>query len=647
MSHFRLDTYVNIGVTIGGVALGDKNADGFAQKCKDAGSVDDLRRAIFERDPLALTAKDVVLADRASKRIGVIADIRFAFAGTHSVDPLPAYLKVHGLAHGYAIGTFVAPYGQYMQQLLAADSAMARFDPGLLFLSCALRQVAPRIYYEFSSLPPAIVDSERERLLDHVCEAAEHASKRTSATILIANFERPPYPALGIADAKRESGETEFYLSLNLELLRRFKSSDRVHVVDMDRLIGGTRADSADRMYFVAKNVWPESACNVIAQELLRYIVAVTGRTKKCLVVDLDNTLWGGVIGEDGATGISVGPGSPVGEAFQNFQYAIRSLRERGIILAICSKNNPADAEDAFRVRSDMPLKLQDFSASEISWGDKASGLRGIAATLNLGTEGFVFVDDNPAERAVTRGALPETTVPELPRDPAEFTRFLQRQVYFEKLRINSDDIVRLRDYEARGQREQLHATSGTLVQYLAGLRTEIEVRPAGQADVTRVHELFNKTNQFNLTTRRYTVADVQRFIAQPQFSLGVVTASDAFGPMGTIGVYLLESADGVTRLDSLLLSCRALGRGIGTALMNWVKNDVVRRLGCTRIIAEFVPTAKNAPANGYLAEQGFDLVTRREDGLELYEASGSGLQLQPCEHVRVVRGLDGAVGVV
>lgn len=628
------------------MALDDKGAKSFAQKCRDAASIDELRQVILERDPLGLTAKDVVLAGRASERLGVKADIRFAFAGTHSMNPLPAYLKVHGLAHGYAIADFVAPYGQYMQQLLVDDSAMAAFDPGLLFVSCALRQLAPRLYHEFSSLPPAEVESERERVLEHLCQVAEFASNRTSATVLIANFNRPPYPALGIADAKREMGETEFYLSLNLELLRRFKSSDRVHVVDMDRLIGGIRAESADRMFFVAKNVWLESACNTIAQELLRYIVAATGRTKKCLVVDLDNTLWGGVIGEDGATGINVGPGSPVGEAFQSFQYAIRSLRERGIILAICSKNNPADAEDAFRVRVDMPLKLQDFAASAISWGDKVSGLSGIAAALNLGADSFVFVDDNPAERAIARGAMPQTTVPELPRDPAEFARFLQRQVYFEKLRISSDDIVRLRDYDARGQREQLHTSSGTLLHYLTRLCTEIEVRPAGKGDVTRVHELFNKTNQFNLTTRRYTVADVQRFLVQPQFSLGVVTASDAFGPMGTIGVYLVESVDGVARLDSLLLSCRALGRGIETATMNCVKGEVVRRLGCKRITAEFMPTAKNAPANGYLAVQGFDLVTRREDGSELYQASGPGLQAQSCEYVKVIHHLDGARGV-
>lgn len=612
------------------------DAKEFAKRCRDATSVAGLRDALVDRDPRSLTAREIAVAARAAQRLAAPADLRVAFMGTHTMAPLPAYLSVHGIIHGLGIECLETPYGQYMQQLLSDDSEVVDFDPQLVVLSMAMRQLAPRIHAAFSSLAPDELQGERDRLLEHVVQAAELSAGRTSGVVLVANFPRPACPALGIADAKQPLGETEFYLRLNLELLERFRDSDRIHVLDVDRLVGGYRHESPDRMFFVAKALWPESVCNSLAIELSRYAIAATGRTRKCLVLDLDNTLWGGVVGEDGPKGIDVGPGSPVGEAYEAFQYKVRSLRDRGILLAVCSKNNPADVEEAFRVRKDMPLAWEDFACSEVSWNHKAAGVQRVAQGLNIGEDSLVFLDDNPAERVVVRGIAPGVAVPELPSDPADYAVFLDSQIYFEKLRVKSDDLTRVLDYGARQRREELRSEVETLGQYLQELETEVDIRLAVKADLARVHELFNKTNQFNLTTYRYSVADIEAFIKRPNFLLGVVIAKDRYGPMGTVGVFLLESEDTGVRIDSFLMSCRALGRGIETAAMNCIKELVEQRFGRQRLSARFVPTAKNAPASKFLTEQGLRQLRTLEDGTELYEAEAAALHLVPCDFLKV-----------
>jgi FkbH-like protein len=609
----------------------------FRDICREAETADELRDIVARRGPAALSSTEIALLNRAAERLAFPFGLRFAYAGTHSMDPLPACLRARAVGLGIGVTDFVAPYGQYMQQLLGEQTELSAFDPDVLFISCAMRQLAPRIHNAFETLSQDELIAERDRILAHVTEVAELAASRLGATVLVGNFPRPGQPALGVADAKRELGETEFYLTLNLELARRFRGSDRIHVVDLDRLVGGLRLDATEPMYFLAKTVWSPDQANHIAQELLRYVIAATGRTRKCLVVDLDNTLWGGVAGEDGPAGVRVGQGSPDAEAFESFQYAVRALRGRGIILAICSKNNPEDALAVFAARDQMPLKLEDFAAREISWDNKATGLLNLAATLNIGVDSLVFVDDNPAERAAVRAALPGVTVLKMPTDPADYASYLRAQPLFDKLRVSADDLARLADYGSQQVRERLRLETGNLEDYLQGLGTKVHVRPAQPADLARVHELFNKTNQFNLTTQRYSLAEVERFLADPGYLLGVASATDNFGAMGTIGVFLAEVQDGVARLDSFLMSCRALGRAIETAVMNCVKRELLENFDCRQMHARFIPTRKNAPAKDFLAAEGFQLEGTAEDGTESYRLGEAGFAPRPCAHLAVV----------
>ena len=614
----------------------------FRDVCRDAETVDELRDIVAGLGPACLSSTEVALVNRAAERLAFPVGLRFAYAGSHSMDPLPACLRARAVGLGIGVADFIAPYGQYMQQLLGEETELLAFDPDVLLISCTMRQLAPRIHNAFETLSKDALLAERDRILAHVTEVAELAAARLGATVLVGNFPRPGQPALGVADAKRELGEAEFYLTLNLELARRFRDSDRIHVVDLDRLVGGLRQDATEPMYFIAKIVWSPDQANHIAQELLRYVVAATGRTRKCLVVDLDNTLWGGVAGEDGPDGVRVGQGSPDAEAFESVQYAVRALRGRGIILAVCSKNNPEDALAVFSARDQMPLKLEDFSAREIGWDNKATGLLNLAAALNIGVDSLVFVDDNPAERAAVRAALPGVTVLEMPADPADYATFLRAQPLFDKLRVSADDLARLADYSLQQGRERMRVEAGNLEDYLRGLGTNVHVRPAQPVDVARVHELFNKTNQFNLTTQRYSLADVERFLADPAYRLGVASAADNFGAMGTIGLFLAEVRGGVARLDSFLMSCRALGRGIETAVMNCVKREMAEKFACRQMYAKFIPSGKNTPAKDFLAAEGFELEETSQEGAESYRLDEPGFAPRPCSHLAVVHEFEG-----
>jgi FkbH-like protein len=607
------------------------------ERCTAATTADELRRTVAALDPYTLTATDVAVINRTVRRLALAPTLRVAFGGTHMLEPLPAYVGAHAIGLGIFVDSHMLPYGQYVQPLLAPESELKAFQPDILFLSLAMRQVAPRIHNEFALLSFAERAAERDRIISHVTDVVEAASEQLGATILVSNFPRPAWPSLGVADSKSELGEMEFYSTLNLELIKRFRGSDRIHILDLDRLVGGARPDASDRMYFIAKSLWSDSQANFIAQELLRYAIAATGQTRKCLVVDLDNTLWGGVAGEDGPAGVLVGPDSPTAEAFESLQHAVRSLRGRGAILAICSKNNSADVKAVFSARESMPLSLDDFSVCEISWNDKGRGLLGVASALNIGVESLVFADDNPAERAIVRGVAPGVEVLEMPGDPADYAAFIRRLVWFEKLRINTDDLTRVEHYAIEQRREQLRAESNDLGRYLESLGTEIRVRDARAGDLARIHELFNKTNQFNLTTRRYSLGEVERFYMQSGCILGVVTAGDHFGQMGTIAVYLVDLQGPGARLDSFLMSCRALGRGIETAVMNCLKRRLAELQDCEYLDAEFLPTEKNAPARDYLESQGFAPLGEVEDGARRFRLHKPGFVEIPCPHLKVV----------
>jgi len=507
----------------------------------------------------------------------------------------------------------------------------------VIFVALSLRELAPRLYYQFASLGEEEKNSEFCRIIQHLRDWTEAARQTTDALLLISNFSSPPYNQLGIADLKLANGETEFYLRLNLALMELFRADSRANLFDLDRVLsrfGKIRACNP-QMHYLARMEWHERLLPYIADELFRYINALLGRSKKCLVVDLDNTLWGGVLGEEGPEGVAIGHSGPQAEAYQAFQHAILALKQSGIILAINSKNNRDEVVELFETR-EMPLKLDDFSAIEINWNHKHENLKRIAESLNIGADSLVFVDDNPAECALVRELLPQVKVIELPRDPAHFPDLMKSLPDFEKLEISREDRDKAKQYLENRQRSEYQESIGSLEGYLRELKTEITIRAPAQSDAARIHQLFSKTNQFNLTTKRYAPGDIEKFLSDSKHVMRVVDVKDRFGELGTVGLVLMDVADTVAHIDSFMLSCRAMGRQIETAIMNSLKQDYLQMGRYHAFLCNYVPTKKNKPVEEFYESQGFTLLEKRPSGEKLYRLSAADSRLDECSHITV-----------
>jgi len=531
---------------------------------KRAARAEDVLAALTNTDVRALTGREVTIISRQLEKLRQGADLRIAYLGSHTIEPLPQYVSVAAAARGLLVASHVGDFNQYYQEILGASEVKA-FDPQLIFLALSLRELAPQVYYDFGNLSLEDKRAAHEAIVGHVVDWVDQAIKASNASLLIANFVVPAARQAGIADLHQADGETAFYQRLNLELLERLAANPRAYLLDLDGVAGryGKGRAFSSTMYHLAKMPWQEGLLPHLADALLRYLQAHLGRTRKCLVLDLDNTIWGGVLGEEGPEGVEIGPGGAMAEAFLDFQRTIAMLKSRGVMLAIASKNNEEDVREVFRLRSEMPLKLEDFSAVRINWQNKHESLLAIAEELNIGVDSLVFVDDNPAECTLIQEMLPAVRVVSLPGDPADYAATLLDLTEFEKLSITAEDRAKTRQYQEQRQRAEHRQAVGDLDAYLASLQTEIRIRPATDATRARVHQLFAKTNQFNVTTRRYSPADIERFMADERFMLRTIDATDRFGPLGIIGVYLIDLSGELPCVDSFLMSCRAIGRGI------------------------------------------------------------------------------------
>jgi FkbH-like protein len=350
-----------------------------------------------------------------------------------------------------------------------------------------------------------------------------------------------------------------------------------------------------------------------------RLLAARAGRSYKCLVLDLDNTLWGGVIGDDGLNGIVLGQGSPLGEGFVAVQEYAKDLARRGIILAVCSKNDEANALEPFEKHPEMVLKRNDIASFRANWDDKASNIRAVAEELNIGLDSLVFLDDNPFERNLIRAHLPMVAVPEVPDDdPALVPRVLADAGYFESTGITDDDRQRAAQYQENRAREELRGAATDLEGYLRALDMRMIWSRFDTVGLQRVVQLINKTNQFNLTTRRHTEADVEAIMAD-RASFGLqLRLLDRFGDNGIIAVVIGRMTEpGAVTIDTWLMSCRVLGRGVETTTLNLVVEQA-RALGATRLIGEYVPTKKNGMVRDHYSRLGFSVVSQTPEGASI-----------------------------
>lgn len=559
-------------------------------------------------DAFAMSSMEVRRFARQMRDANLPADVRIAFAGNIVFDPLPEFVETHLACDGLSAQSYLAPFGQSLQEILVPNSALNRFAPTFIVLHFELDALLPGLLGRFDN----DAGSWHRRLgeaMAAILPAVYGALSGTDAVVLLTNFAGPDCYDLGLADSRADFSEQEFFAQLNRSVAQAFRAEPRVQILDLCRLTayhGRGRARDR-RLYYVAKLPWHDSFLPVMADEIARHVGVALGRIRKCLVVDLDNTLWGGVLGEDGPHGVRIGIGDPVAEAHFDLQRRILALKKRGILVAACSKNNPDDVEEIFAARTDMPLKRSDFVCMKIGWDMKHEGLREIAAELNIGTDSLVFLDDNPAEIELIRQLMPEVQCVLVPEDPAERPVCLNRVHGLDRAFITAEDLAKTHQYRDNVVRTTARRGFADVRDYLHSLESRIRIRTASPQTLIRVQQLFAKTNQFNVTTRRYTMGELQKIMTEDRCRLLVTSAVDRFGDLGLISVILLRrDAPAEVSIDSFVLSCRAMGRAIESAILNHVKHWCFDEQGCDTLTAEYLPTTKNAPVRELYEEHGF-----------------------------------------
>jgi FkbH-like protein len=553
-----------------------------------------------------------------------LADLKVAWLGNHTLDLAVRHATATAFAHGVILANHTGAFDQHFQAVLDPASGLHGFAPDVIVLSLSLRVLAPDLVAGAAALPEEARRAEAGRVLDHVRQWVEAARSRTDATLLVCNFPRLPRAGLGLADLRAPAGDASLIGWLNENLCAAWRGDPQVHVLDVDHAIAnaGRLATWNPQMYHLAKMEWSGAGLAAAGELIARALRALTRPAKKCLLLDLDNTLWGGIVGEDGVEGLRIGTGDPVGEAFLAFQRAILDVKARGVLLAIVSKNNREDVEEAFE-KTRMPLRLEDFAAARINWEHKHDNIRSVAGELNIGLDSTVFVDDNPAECELIRQMLPEVEVMALPKDPAEYADLLLASWHFDKLELTEEDARKTEQYRDNAERSKSLQNATDLTSYLESLGTEVEIGRAGEQQLARLHQLFSKTNQFNLTTRRYSLAELKRFAEADDCLFEWVKVRDNFGDLGLVGTYLVHRNGEEAEIDSFILSCRAMGREVETAACNRIKEQVFGA-GASTLRARFVPTSKNKPVLQFYDRQGFELQTTAPDGEKIYSMNAA-----------------------
>jgi FkbH-like protein len=560
--------------------------------------------------------------------------VRLAVLASSTVDHLLPSLRVGGLRRGLWLSTYRCDYGQYARDLLDPGSPLREWRPSTILMSFD----APHLLGAFRVGDGA---AEADAKLDAVVtEIAQHWRRARNAfsAAVIQQAVLPVFPRLFGNNEHRLAGSPHRLVERLNERLRQSADAEGVDFLAVDGQVqqDGLTAWYDPMLWHRAKQEVHPAAAPLYGDLVGRILAAQLGRSFKCLVLDLDNTLWGGVIGDDGLDGIVLGQGSALGEAYISFQQYVRSLSARGVILAVCSKNDEANALEPFEKHPEMVLKQSDIACFSASWTDKATAIRDIAQRLNIGIDSLVFADDNPFERNIVRRELPMVGVPELPEDPALYASAIAAGGYFEALHLTAEDLERTQQYQANALRDSLKTAASDVEGYLRSLDMEMRWSRFDRISQQRLVQLINKTNQFNLTTRRYSEEAVVAAIDDPEVLSLRMRLLDQFGDNGIIAIVIGRfEPDGATILiDTWLMSCRVLGRQVEEATLNLIVAEA-SRLGASRLIGEYWPTAKNGMVKDHYARLGFtalpingDDATRWELMLAAFNPLGTSIEI-------------------
>ena len=542
---------------------------------------------------------------------------RLAAIGGANLHPLVDFISHFAAVLGQTdCNLWVGEYDNYYSETLEEDSPLYEFRPDVVLLLPSERRCTFK-----GSFASARADQEAEarRGVDDILHLCETIHARSKAEVIVGNFRLPPYFDPGPLRSTSLMSDYAFRKFVNADLGSRIPAF--AHICDVEFLSNrrGNLAGVDDRIWFESKQPYAATLLVDVAREFAYIVSHLHAPAKKVVVLDLDNTLWGGVIGDDGLEGIELGTTSPRGEAFRDFQQYLLELSNRGTLLAVCSKNDHEKAIEPFEKHPEMVLRLKDISCFKANWEPKSENLRQIAQELNLGLDSMVFVDDNRAEIEIVNQFVPEVSTIWLEGDPSDFTPKLKDSRFFEARTITAEDVLRVSQYKQEADRQQLLKSSTDMDSYLESLGMIGTIRSFNKLDAPRIAQLIARSNQFNLTTRRRSEAEVLAIAEDPRYSAFTVRLADRFGDHGLISIVIGVKQGREFLVDTWLMSCRVLKRQVEEEVLN----EILRRAsaaGCELVVGEYLPTVKNGMVRDHYTRMGFTKVREESDGSAWFE---------------------------
>ena len=534
--------------------------------------------------------------------------IRIAVLGSFTLNGLAETIRVKCAELNVFSHTFSGGYNQYNEEILDPNSNLYSFSPEICFLVLDTKDILENLFYS----PYSISDDERKKFIENKAIELINLIKffvgKSQSKLIVTNFVPPTYSPYGIFESKTNYGLQEMIYDLNHKLLQEFKNNPLVYVFDFNGFVttlGQNNIFDYRQYYFGDVRISLEKI-PYLANAFMSYVKPILGLSRKCIVLDLDNILWGGIIGEDGLNGIKLDHNDSIGKSFIEFQKYLLALHERGIILAVNSKNNFDDAIKVIKEHPNMILHEEHFACLKINWNDKVTNLREIAQEVNIGLDSMVFFDDDRMNRDFVRSTLPEVLTVEMPEDPSLYVPTLIGLNDFNVTKITEEDKQRGKMYLDQRRRTEFQKTTTDLKEYLKQLGIKVIIKNANEFTIPRISQLTLKTNQFNLTTKRYQEEDIRKFVEDQNKIVECAQIQDKFGDNGITSVYIINKENEQEWfIDTFLLSCRVIGRGVEEALLSQIIKKA-KKEGVKKVKAQYIKTKKNKPAENFLSDFGF-----------------------------------------
>ncbi len=571
----------------------------------------------LDLNQLTKLAKAIGKARGEGKHLNPLTPFRLAVLSNSTVDLIVPALTATAARHGIALEVIQASYDQIAQEALAADSRINRSQADAVLFALDHRALPLKL----TLADVAASDATVQGALGYLQALRNGIKAHSNAVCIFQTFAAPSETLFGSLDRVLPGTPRSLLDRINREMAEFVVGSGDVllDVAGLAETVG--LADWHDpQLWNMAKFSFSDQLIPLYADHVARTVAALRGKSRKVLILDLDNTVWGGVIGDDGLDGIKIAQGDARGEAHLAVQRLALDLRQRGIVLAVSSKNTDGVAREPFERHPEMLLKLDHIAVFQANWNDKATNIQAIASELCLGLDAMVFLDDNPVERGLVRKLLPAVAVPELPDDPDLYARTLAAAGYFESVAFAGEDLQRADFYQTNAKRAHLQKQVGGVDEYLASLGMTIVFQPFDAMGRARIVQLINKSNQYNLTTRRYSDPEVSAMEKDPEIFTLQVRLTDIFGDNGMISVVICRpSEDGVWEIDTWLMSCRVLGRKVEHMVLGEIARHA-RAAGIRTLVGVYHPTERNQMVADHYGKLGFSVASKEESGVTRWQ---------------------------